>query len=203
MERLAEGILYSCRSSRMILFFHIYITYWRTILHYHVEFQFAMPEQIAESIPQLELRVPTGEEEEDVAADSFDETASQESSVISSEFEYDSDEGHEPNEGDKPSVEDALGHLTIDQPTSPSPSNGSDLSKISDFALEQPTQESVTKLGTEINELAKTIHTLRTSDEENLDADKLAWSEDKLKQLREQFLQDVRTLRDRMDGEQV
>jgi hypothetical protein len=42
---------------------------------YHVEF--AMPEQIAESIPQLELRVPTGEEEEDVAADSFDETASQ------------------------------------------------------------------------------------------------------------------------------
>jgi hypothetical protein len=59
----------------MILLFHIYITYWRTILRYHVEF--AMPEQIAESIPQLELRVPTGEEEEDVAADSFDETASQ------------------------------------------------------------------------------------------------------------------------------
>lgn len=102
-------------------------------------------------------------------------------------------------------MEKALGHLTIGQPTSPSPSNYSDLSKISDFALEQPTQESVTKLGTEINELAKTIHTMRSSDGESLDADKLAWSKTKLKQLREQFLQDMRTLRDRLDivGQQV
>ena len=167
-----------------------------------------MPAELEQFIPHLELRVPTDEDAGDhVAIDSPQGDASDEesdaSSVISTGTRYDSDAEHEEQDQDE---EIGLENLTVGNATSPSPSNYSELSHISDLTLDpqasvtvgqSPTKESMKQLRDQISELGQSIRSMRKLEPEERDEHKLQMSEREESRLRARFLEGMRKLRDR------
>lgn len=160
-----------------------------------------MPAELERSIPHLELRVPTDEDAGDqVAIDSPQGDAADEesdaSSMISTGTRYNSDEENEEQNPDQ-DEEIGLEHLTVGQATSPSPSDYSELSHISDLTLDpqasvtdgqSPTKESMIQLRDQLSELGKSIRSMRKLEPEERDDHKLQLSEREESRLHARFL---------------